>query len=130
MRRRAPREYRGARRGVARGTFRDRLSADRDVQVALALAVREQMLFVLDQTLARVRRHLEVMAVLDRVLRTGFDAEAAKDAAAVVDAIHLGEPRFDTRPLGVGTRVVGAFDVDRVRRADRRAEKAGDTALA
>ena len=83
------------------------------------------IVFGLEQVGAIVDRQLEIVAVSDRVFRTSFDAEPAENAAAIIDVVNLREPLIDAGALSLGTRIVCRFDVDTLRRAGRRAEKAG-----
>src|SRR4051794_1143612 len=67
------------------------------------------------------------MAVRDGVRRTGLNAIAAEYAAVVIDVIDLGVPLAATDPDLVG--VLSRFNVDAIRRAGRRAKKAGHALL-
>ena len=65
----------------------------------------------------------------DRIFRTSFDAEAAKDATAIVYVVDLGEAFIDARALFGWTRIVGSFDIDSFRRASGSAQKTRDAFL-
>src|SRR5215831_7901601 len=98
---------------------------ERDVVGDLALpavAVREQALLVEVKLLARLGGELEVRPFDDGVDRAGFLAKPAVDAFDHIDVIARGaaRPVIATRPR---------LDGDRLRRTDRLAEFAGDTAL-
>src|SRR5690606_32612769 len=86
-----------------------------------AVAVREQLLLVVEELLARLGRELEVRPLDDRVDRTCLLAEPAVDALGHVDVVARRAAR------SVGTRF--GLDSDRLGRADRLAELAGDAAL-
>ena len=87
----------------------------------------EQALLGPDRVLARGERHLVVARERERARRAGLDAEAAHDAAQVVDLVVLRVPLPGAdRVLGV---VVLALDPDRVGRARVRAELAPDALL-
>src|SRR5205807_10606761 len=62
-----------------------------------------------------------------RAGRAGLDAQAAQDAAQVVDLVHRPVPL--TRRVPLLRRVVPALDVDGVRRAGPRAQLAADALL-
>src|SRR3954454_7425103 len=57
-----------------------------------AVAVRQQLLFVVEELLACLGGEFEVRALDDRVDRTGFLAEAAIDALRHVDVVARGAP--------------------------------------
>src|SRR5688500_434438 len=86
-----------------------------------AVAVRQQLRLVVEKLLARLDGELEVRPLHDRVDRAGLLAEAAVDALHHVDVVARRPPRAVLARLGV--------DGDRLRRADRLAELAGDAAL-
>ena len=68
----------------------------------------QQIVFRLQKIGAVVNRELEIVAVSDRVLRTSLDAEAAKDAATVIDVVDLRIAFIDAGALFGRTRIVGA----------------------
>src|SRR5262245_2519875 len=84
--------------------------------------VREQLFLVVIKFLSRFRRKFEIRPFHDRIHRTGFLAEAAIDALHHVYVVADGA----ARPV-IAARA--GFDGDRLRRADRLAELAGDAAL-
>src|SRR5258707_6861186 len=86
-----------------------------------AVAVREQLVLVVEQLLAGLRGELEIRTLDDRVDRAGFLAEAAIDAFRHVDVVAR------RAPAAIGARL--GLDGDGERRADRLAELAGDAAL-
>ena len=86
-----------------------------------AVAVREQLLLVVEQLLARLGGELVVRAHDDGVDRAGLLAEAAIDALGHVDVVA------GRAAAAVGARL--ALDDDALRRADRLAQLAGDAAL-
>src|SRR2546430_8663696 len=63
------------------------------------------------------------MAVRNRVGGAGLYTVAAKDTAVVVDVINLGVP-LSAAEARLGS-ILGGFDVNAIRRARRRAQKAG-----
>ena len=77
---------------------------------------------VVVELLARLGRELEVRALDDGIDRAGFLAEAAIDALHHVDVIARGAARPVVAPRA-------GLDGDRLRRADRLAQLAGDAAL-
>src|SRR5439155_495230 len=91
--------------------------------------VAQQILFVFDHLARRVAGPLEVVAVIDGVGRAGVHAEAAQNAAPVINLINLGVAMVYADALFVWALVFRAFDVDRVRRASRRAEETRDAFL-
>src|SRR5262249_1070302 len=86
-----------------------------------ALAILQQLLLVVEQLLAGLGGELEVRALYDGIDRAGLLAEAAIDALGHVDVVARGAA------AAVGARF--GLDGDRLRRADRLAELAGDAAL-
>src|SRR5258706_7136731 len=86
-----------------------------------AVAVREQLVLVVEQLLAGLGRELEVRPLDDRIDRTGLLAEAAVDALRHVDVVARGAPAAVVARLGL--------DGDRQRRADRLAKLARDATL-
>src|SRR6266446_3272589 len=86
-----------------------------------AIAVRQQLLLVVEQLLARLGGEFEIRPLDDRVDRAGLLAEAAIDAFGHVDVVAGRAPAAILARLGL--------DRDRPRRADRLAELAGDAAL-
>src|SRR5205085_6951229 len=89
----------------------------------------EQVVFGREEVGAVVDRQLEVVAVRDGVLRAGLDAEAAEDAATVVNVVNARIALVHADALCGRARVVSRDDVDAVRRARRRAEVTGDALL-
>src|SRR4051794_35776943 len=87
-----------------------------------AVAVGEQLGLVIIEFLACLGREFEVRAFHDGVDRTGFLAEAAVDAFHHVDVVANGPAR------AVVTARAG-LDSDRLCRADRLAQFAGDATL-
>src|SRR3954454_17306423 len=86
-----------------------------------AVAVREQLVLVVERLLAGLGRELEVRALDDRIHRAGLLAEAAIDALGHVDVV----PRGAAAAVGAGL----GLDRDGQGRADRLAELAGDAAF-
>src|SRR3954470_14043679 len=86
-----------------------------------AVAVREQLVLVVEQLLAGLGRELEVRPLDDRIDRAGLLAEAAIDALRHVDVGARGAPAAVIARLGL--------DGDRQRRTDRLAQLARDAAL-
>src|SRR5579862_23093 len=86
-----------------------------------AVAVREQLVLVVVELLARLGRIFEVRALDDGVDRASLLAEAAIDALDHVDVVARGAARAVVARLG--------FDGDGLRRADRLAQLAGDAAF-
>src|SRR4029453_425574 len=87
----------------------------------------EELLLGGDGLLARAERHLVRAGERERARRTRLDAQAAHDAAEVVDLVVLREPLPGAhRVLGV---VVRALDPDRIGRARERAQLATDALL-
>src|SRR5712691_13079058 len=98
---------------------------ERDILGDLALpavAVREQALLVEVELLARLGRELEVRPFDDGIDRAGLLAKPAIDALDHVDVVARGAAR-----AVVAAR--SSLDGDRLRRADRLAQLAGDAAL-
>src|SRR5581483_2958321 len=87
-----------------------------------AVAVRQQALLVEVQFLARLGREFEVRPLDDGVDRAGLLAQPAIDALHHVDVVAR---RATRAVVAAGAR----FDRDRLRRADRFAQFAGDAAL-
>src|SRR5205807_6954173 len=87
-----------------------------------AVAVREQTLFVVIELLAGFGRELEVRAFDNGIHRTSLLAETAIDAFDHVDIVARGAAR-----AVIAARA--GLDGDRLRRADRLAQLAGDAAL-
>src|SRR5882672_10545728 len=87
-----------------------------------AVAVREQALLVVVELLAGLGRELEIRAFDDGVDRAGLLAHAAIDALHHVDVVARGAAR-----AVVAARA--GLDGDRLRRADRLAQLAGNAAL-
>src|SRR3546814_762618 len=83
-----------------------------------AVAVRQQLLLVVEQRLAGLGGEFEVRPFHDGVHRAGLLAEAAVDALRHVDVVARGAPAAVAARLGL--------DDDALRRADRLAKLAGD----
>ena len=102
-----------------------------DVRVILAprreLLGVEQHLLGVDEVLAVEVRQLVLGPEADGIDRAGLLAVAAEDAAQHVDLVDRREAL--TRRRRVRRIVVGRLDVDRPRRAGRRAQLAADAAL-
>src|SRR5260221_306930 len=86
-----------------------------------AIAVREQLVLVVEQLLARLGGELEIGTLDDRVDRAGFLAEAAIDAFRHVDVVAR------RAPAAIGARL--RLDGDGERRAHGLAKLARDAAL-
>src|SRR5262249_34633393 len=86
-----------------------------------AVAVRQQLLLVVEELLAGLGGELEVRPFDNGVDRAGLLAEAAIDALGHVDVIARRAPAAVRARLGL--------DGDGLRRADRLAQLAGDAAL-
>src|SRR5215469_8864889 len=87
-----------------------------------AVAVREQPLLVVVELLARLGRELEIRSLDDGIDRTGFLAQAAVDALHHVNVVAGGTP-------GAVVAARPGLDGDRLGRADRLAQLAGDAAF-
>src|SRR5262245_28204419 len=85
------------------------------------LAVREQLVLVVEELLAGLGRKLDIRTLDDRIDRAGFLAEAAIDALGHVDVVAR------RAAAAIGTRL--GLDGDSLRRAHSFAELAGDAAL-
>src|SRR6185312_6272651 len=100
-----------------------RVEFDRFRDLALpAVAIGEQPGLVIIKLLARLGREFEIRAFDDGVDRTGLLAEPAIDALHHVDVVAHGA-------AGAVVAARTGLDGDRLRRADRLAELAGDAAL-
>src|SRR5262249_7855689 len=100
-----------------------RIELDRLCNLALpAVAVGEQPGLVIIEFLAGLGREFEIRAFDNGVHRAGFLAQAAIDALHHVDVVAHGAARTI---VAAGT----SLDRDRLRRADRLAQLAGDAAL-
>src|SRR5262249_21742827 len=86
-----------------------------------AVTVRQQLLLIVHELFAGLGGELEVRPFDYRVHRAGFLAQATVDALGHVDVIARGAARAVLARLGL--------DRDRLRRADRLAQLAGDAAL-
>src|SRR5579863_9469926 len=86
-----------------------------------AVAVRQQLVLVVEQLLAGLRRELEIRPLDNGVDRARLLAIAAIDALCHVDVVARRAPAPVRARLGL--------DRDRQRRADRLAQLAGDAAL-
>src|SRR5262245_40394584 len=98
---------------------------ERDVAGELALpavAIVEQLRLVVEQLLARLGRELVIGALDDGIDRAGLLAEAAIDALHHVDVVARGASGAVIAPRP-------RLDGDRLGRADRLAQLAGDAAL-
>src|SRR6516164_493945 len=87
-----------------------------------AIAVRQQSLLVVVKLFARLGSEFEVRSFDDRVDRTGFLAHAAVDALDHVDVVACRAARAVIAPWS-------RFDRDRLGRANRFAQLAGDASL-
>src|ERR1700722_18510253 len=83
-----------------------------------AIAIREQLVLVVEQLLAGLRGEFEIRPLDDRVDRTGLLAIAAVDALRHVDVV--------ARRAAAAVLARFGLDRDRQRRADRLAQLAGD----
>src|SRR3982750_580332 len=100
-----------------------RVEFDRFRKLALpAVAIGEQFRLVKIEFLAGLGREFEIRSLDDGIDRTGFLAQAAIDAFHHVDVVAHG-----AAGAVVPTRT--GLDSDRLRRADRLAQLAGDAAL-
>ena len=88
---------------------------------------RDQLLLGPDQAFPAVVGQLVVVGHGQRPGRARLDAQPAQDAAQVVDLVDAAVPLAGRVPLL--RRVVGALDVDRVRRAGPGAQLAADALL-
>src|SRR4029079_119469 len=98
---------------------------ERDVLGNLALpavAVREQAFLVVVELLARLGGEFEIRALDDGVDRTGLLAQAAVDALHHIDVVARGA-------AGTVVAARAGLDRDRLCRANRFAQLAGDAAL-
>src|SRR5579883_1134165 len=86
-----------------------------------AVAIRKQLLLVVEELLARLGSEFEIGSLDDRIDRAGFLAEATIDAFRHVDVVARRAPAAILARLGL--------DGDGERRTDRLAELAGDAAL-
>src|ERR1700683_5037650 len=86
-----------------------------------AVAIRQQLVLVVEQLFAGLGGEFEIGPFDDGVDRAGFLAEAAIDAFGHVDVVP------GRTPAAVGARL--GLDGDRERRADRLAQLAGDAAF-
>src|SRR5262249_46004225 len=87
-----------------------------------AVAVREQPFFVVIKFFAGLGCEFEVRALDDGIDRAGLLAQAAIDALDHIDVVPGGAPRAVIAPRT-------GLDGDRLRRANRFAQLAGDAAL-
>ena len=87
-----------------------------------AVAVREQALLVVVEFLARLGGEFEIRPLDDGVDRAGLLAQPAIDAFDHVDVVARGA-------AGAVVAARAGLDGDRLRRADRLAQLAGDAAL-
>ncbi len=94
------------------------------LDIRFAPFVAEQVFFVFDHFARSVHSPLEVVAVIDGVGRAGVHAESAQNAAAIINLINLGVAMIHADALFVRSLVFSAFDVNRISRASRRAQKA------
>ena len=92
--------------------------------IRFAPFVAEQIFLVFDHFARSVHGPFEVVAVLDGVGRAGVYAKSAQDAAAIINLINPGVAMIHAYALIVRSRIFCAFDVNRVCRAGRRAQKA------
>ena len=87
-----------------------------------AVAISEKFRLVIIEFLARLGREFEIRSLDDGIDRTGFLAKAAIDAFHHVDVVANGAP-------GAVVAARTGLDGDRLRRADRLAQLAGDATL-
>ena len=87
----------------------------------------EQLALGVDEVGAVVVGELVLVGHRQRPGRAGLDAQAAEDAAQVVDLVDAAEPLPRAEPLVLGVR--RPLDVDRVRRAGPGAQLAPDALL-
>ena len=87
----------------------------------------QQPVLLVDQAGAVIVGHLVVIGHRQRPGRAGLDAQAAADAAQIVDLVHPAVALARGEPRLIG--VVGALDVDRVGRAGPGAQLAADALL-
>src|SRR5881394_4442793 len=82
------------------------------------MCLRRQPLEIVDKPVARVFRVLVVHADMNRLFGAHFLAVAAEDAAELVDLV-------DQR-IAVSRFVLARYELDAIRRANLRAQSAGD----
>jgi len=82
----------------------------------------QHLLFTVNQIAGVKRRNFESVAVGDSVGRAGFNTVTAENTAVVIDVIDLGVT-LGTAHAVFGS-ILGGFDVNTIRRARRRTEKA------
>src|SRR5246127_2533042 len=87
-----------------------------------AITVREQAFFIVIKLFAGLGRELEIRTLDDGIDRAGLLAHAAIDAFDHVDVVAGGAPRAVVPPRS-------GLDGNRLRRANRLAQLAGDAAL-
>src|SRR5262249_21148589 len=92
-----------------------------------AVIADDELALRVDRVLARAERELEELALGDRLGRARLDAEVAVDAPEAVDLVHVAVAL--ARRGGCVGRVVGAADVDALRRAHARTELTADALL-
>src|SRR4051794_39520352 len=80
------------------------------------MILRHQAIEIIDETLARVFRILEILSDVDRLDRTYFLAHAAEDAAELVDLV-------DNR-IPISLIVLAGHQPNAIRRTNRRAQAA------
>src|SRR6185436_5059020 len=90
----------------------------------------QQVVFGLQEIRAVVNGQLEIVSVSDGIFGTGLNAEAAKNAAAIVDVINLRVSFVDADTRFRGARIVVGFDVNAFRGARSRAQKTRNAFLA
>src|SRR6185437_16198071 len=86
-----------------------------------AIAIRQRLVLVVEELLARLGRELEIRPFDDGIDRSGFLAEAAIDALRHIDVVARRAPAAILARLGL--------DGDGERRAYRLAEFAGDASF-
>src|SRR3984885_7534317 len=100
-----------------------RVEFDRFRKFALpAVAIGEQFRLVIIEFLARLGREFEIRSLDDGIDRAGLLAQTAIDAFHHVDVVAYGA-------AGAVVAARAGLDGDRLRRADRLAQLAGDAAL-
>src|SRR5204862_7743981 len=82
----------------------------------LNLLCNQQVVFRLQQISTAVNRKFEVVTVGNRILRTSFYTVATKDAAAVIDVVHLGITFIYTDSFLFRSRIISSNYVNTVRR--------------
>jgi hypothetical protein len=87
----------------------------------------EKLFLTVNERINVVRRELEAMTVRDGIGGARFHAITAENAPRIVDVIHTGIAL--TRGDAVRMDILGGFDIDAIRGASGRAEKASNALL-